>query len=316
MVNVERLGRIPGAGSFFYFRGCFVNNVYPGIEAATRFVFEKLGVDFVVSDDQTCCGTPEFSSLNADTVLTCVVGRNTSIISEKTPFVLTDCNGCYSSFHIAEALMEDPEISFRTKKILKKIGRKFEDVEVIHIADFFYKKMDEIVRKTTMTLGDMRLAVHYGCHYSHVNGEQGLDSVENPSFIEEMIEKLEGEPVEYAEKILCCGFGGIQQTVHKTISYDVTQKKLDSISESGVEAIVVICPYCLNVLDKYQGNLVDVDMLDNPIPVIHLSQLLALLMGAEPEKLGFQMHRIPVDSIISRLASKESLITQEGLNQA
>ncbi|MGQ9721392.1 MAG: CoB--CoM heterodisulfide reductase iron-sulfur subunit B family protein [Candidatus Jordarchaeum sp.] len=310
MVNVERLGRIPDGGPFFYFRGCFINNVYPGIEAATRFVFEKLGVDFVVSDDQTCCGTPEFYSLNADTVLASLVGRNTSIISKKTPFVITDCNGCYSSFHMAEALMEDPAISVKVNKILKKIGRKFENVEVIHIADFFYKKIGEIVRKTTMTLGDTKLAVHYGCHYSHVDGEKGLDSVENPSFIEEMILKLKGEPIEYTEKILCCGFGGIQQTVHKTISYAVTQKKLDSISEAVAEAIVVICPYCLNVLDKYQGNLLDVEMLDYPLPVIHLSQLLALLMGAEPRKLGFEMHRIPVDNIINKLTPKESIITQ------
>jgi len=306
LVNPERLRRIPDGGKFFYFRGCFVNNVYPGIEAATRFVLERLGVDFVVSEDQTCCGTPEFNSLNTDTVLTCLVGRNTSIISEQTPYVLTDCNGCYSSFHMAEDLMEDPKIRVETEKILKKIGRKFEKVEVIHIADFFYKKTREIVRNTTMTLGGVKFAVHYGCHYSHVNGEKGLDSVENPSFIEEMIGELGGEPVEYVEKVLCCGFGGIQQTVHKTISYAVTEKKLDSMVEAGAEAIVVICPYCLNVLDKYQGNLLDIEMLDNPLPVIHISQLLALLMGAEPQKLGFQMHRVLVDDIISRFVSKKS----------
>jgi heterodisulfide reductase subunit B len=311
LVNRERLKRIPDDEPFFYFRGCFVNNVYPGIESATRIVLEKLGVDYVVSNDQTCCGSPEFDSLNADTLLTCVVGRNTSVISEKTPFVITDCNGCYSSFHKAEALMEDPKIRVQTERILKKIGRKFEEVEVIHIADFYYKKTNEILEKSTMILGDMKFAVHYGCHYSHVNGEKGLDSVENPSFVEEMIEKLGGMPVEYVEKVLCCGFGGIQQTVHKTISYAVTEKKLDSISEAEAEAIVVICPYCLNVLDRYQGNLLDVEMLDNPIPVIHISQLLALLMGAEPEKLGFQMHRVPVDNIIAKLAPKESIITKD-----
>lgn len=306
MVNLKRLERIPDDGSFFYFRGCFVNNVYPGIESATRFVLGKLGVNYLVSDDQTCCGTPEFSSLNADTLLTSIVGRNTSIISEKTPFVLTDCNGCYSSFHMAEELMEDPKIKIQTERILKKIGRKIEKVEVIHIADFFYKKINEILEEITMILGDLKLAVHYGCHYSHVNGEKGLDSVENPSFIEEMIQRLGGKPVEYTEKTLCCGFGGIQQTVHKKISYTTTQKKLDSISEAEAEAIVVICPYCLNVLDKYQGNLLDIEMLDNPIPIIHLSQLLALLMGVDHKKLGFQMHRIPIESITNRLIPKET----------
>lgn len=306
MVNLKRLEKIPDDGTFFYFRGCFVNNIYPGIESATRFVLEKLGVNFIVSEDQTCCGTPEFSSLNADTVLTSVVGRNTSIIAEKTPFVLTDCNGCYSSFHIAEDLLEDPRIKIQTERILEKIGRKFEKVEVIHIADFFYKKMEKVLEKTTMTLGNLKIAVHYGCHYSHVNGEKGLDSVENPSFIEEMIEKLGGRPIEYTEKILCCGFGGIQQTVHKKISYATTQRKLDSLLEAEAEAIVVICPYCLNVLDKYQGNLLDVEMLDKPIPIIHLSQLLALLMGAEYRKLGLQMHRITPESITHRLVPKET----------
>ncbi|HAW10876.1 MAG TPA: heterodisulfide reductase subunit B, partial [Chloroflexi bacterium] len=37
------------------FRSCLVSTQYPGVEAATTWLFEQLGVEYVVNPDQTCC---------------------------------------------------------------------------------------------------------------------------------------------------------------------------------------------------------------------------------------------------------------------
>ena len=37
------------------FRSCLVSVEYPGVEASTKYVFEKLGIDYAISEKQTCC---------------------------------------------------------------------------------------------------------------------------------------------------------------------------------------------------------------------------------------------------------------------
>ena len=37
------------------FKSCLVSVEYPGIESSTKFVFDKLGIDYEISPEQTCC---------------------------------------------------------------------------------------------------------------------------------------------------------------------------------------------------------------------------------------------------------------------
>ncbi len=300
MVNEKWLEKIPENGPFYLFQGCFINHNYPGIEAATRFVLDKLGVRFFVSEEQSCCGLPEFGTLANPLILTCLIGRNVDVMKKYAPYGLTACNGCYSAFHTANTLMGDPEVSGKTEEILGKLKKSYSSYRVFHFADFVYKRLEDILVKSVMVLGGLKMAVHYGCHY-FVFEEEGLDSRENPSFVEEIIEKLGGEAVNYTAKDECCGFGMIQQVVHKNMAYTITEEKIRSILDAGAEAILVICPYCLNVLDKNQKILEEIELIDKSIPVIHLSQLVALILGADPDKMGFEMHSVDVKPFLDRL---------------
>jgi Heterodisulfide reductase, subunit B len=37
------------------FRSCLVSVEYPGVEASTKFVFDKLGIEYKISRKTTCC---------------------------------------------------------------------------------------------------------------------------------------------------------------------------------------------------------------------------------------------------------------------
>ncbi|MBU4547815.1 MAG: heterodisulfide reductase subunit B, partial [Euryarchaeota archaeon] len=37
------------------FKSCLVNVEYPGVESSTRYIFDKLGVEYRVDPDQSCC---------------------------------------------------------------------------------------------------------------------------------------------------------------------------------------------------------------------------------------------------------------------
>ncbi|MEM1658381.1 MAG: heterodisulfide reductase-related iron-sulfur binding cluster [Candidatus Jordarchaeales archaeon] len=304
MVNERWLEKIPADGPFYLFQGCFINHNYPGIEAATRFVLDKLGVKYFVSEDQSCCGLPEFGTLANPLILTCLVGRNLDVMRGYASYVMTACNGCYSAFHTSVTLMKDPEVARKTEEVLGKLGRKYSPLRVVHFADFVYKRLEDIVVKSVKVLGGLKMAVHYGCHY-FVFEEEGLDSRENPSFVEEVIMRLGGEPVNYMAKDECCGFGMIQQVVHKNMAYAITEEKINSILDAGAEAILVICPYCLNVLDRNQRVLRDIELIEKAIPVIHISQLVALVLGASLEKMGFELHSVDVKPFIERIKERK-----------
>ncbi|MBS7247541.1 MAG: CoB--CoM heterodisulfide reductase iron-sulfur subunit B family protein [Candidatus Jordarchaeales archaeon] len=304
MVNEKWLERIPADGPFYLFQGCFINHNYPGIEAATRFILDKLKVKYFVSEDQSCCGLPEFGTLANPLILTCLVGRNMDVMQKYAPYVLTPCNGCYSAFHTSATLMKDPEVATKTGEVLGKLGRKYSHMKIIHFADFIYKRLEDIAVKSVKVLGGLKMAVHYGCHY-FLFEEEGLDSRENPSFAEEIIDRLGGEHVNYTAKDECCGFGMIQQVVHKNMAYAITEEKINSILNAGAEAILVICPYCLNVLDKNQKVLKDIELIEKAIPVIHISQLVALVLGASPDKMGFEKHSVDVKPFLDSIEERK-----------
>ncbi len=304
MVNEKWLEKIPADGPFYLFQGCFINHNYPGIEAATRFILDVLGTKYFVSEDQSCCGLPEFGALATPLILTCLVGRNIDVMRRYASYVLTPCNGCYSAFHTSTFLMKDHDVAAKTEEILGKLGKNYSPMMVIHFADFIYKRLEDIVVKSVKVLGGLRMAVHYGCHY-FVFEEEGLDSRENPSFAEEIIRRLGGTPVNYTAKDECCGFGMIQQVVHKNMAYAITEEKINSILDAGAEAILVICPYCLNVLDRNQKVLRDIELIEKAIPVIHISQLVALILGADTDKVGFETHSVDVKPFLDRIEERK-----------
>ena len=62
-----------------------------------------------------------------------------------------------------------------------------------------------------------------------------------------------------------------------------------------------VCPGCNVALDREQPNLGKRYGTDFNIPVIDLSQLIALAMGVPPQKLGFGANTIPLTGILKKL---------------
>lgn len=37
------------------FRSCLISTEYPGVEAATKWLFERFDIEYIVNPDQSCC---------------------------------------------------------------------------------------------------------------------------------------------------------------------------------------------------------------------------------------------------------------------
>ena len=82
----------------FLFRSCLVSVEYPGVESSTKFVFDKLGIDYTISEKQTCCtGLGHYSDVFSQIDTTAIGARNFKIACEiGRPNLVMMCATCYA----------------------------------------------------------------------------------------------------------------------------------------------------------------------------------------------------------------------------
>ncbi len=291
MPRPEVMERIPVDDEYFLFRSCVASSKYPGMESATKEVFERIGVGLTESDDQTCCaGFITFTSVAEVTATMPAVARNLSIPDAAGLNTITMCNGCYTFLtEFGHFLQQNPPILGKVNEMLGMVGREYTgESQVLHMIDVLPKLKDRIAEQVVKPLKGLRLATHYGCHYLYGFKKDAIDDPFMPTVVEELIEVAGATPVDYPEARTCCGSGLTQVVIHKEeLALPHMKKKFDSLKEAEVDGIIVVCPYCLTILDRGQAKMVDRGITDYDVPVLYVTQLLGLAMGIDPVRLGF-----------------------------
>ena len=277
-----------------YFLGCIMNNRYPGVEKATRKLFEALDIDLVDMEGASCCPAPGvFGSFDEETWAT-IAARNLTIAEDMGADIMTECNGCFGSlFECNHILKENDEKREKINANLAEIGREFKGTtNVKHFAqilrdDVGFEKLASLIEKPL----DLNVAVHYGCHFLKPTETIGIeDQAENPSILDDLVEITGAKSVDYKDKMMCCGAGG----------GSFTKEKLDHMTEAGVDAIVNVCPFCHMQFDQGQVEVNERYGTDFALPVFHLAQLYGLAMGLSAEELTFDAQKIDATPAITK----------------
>lgn len=304
MIRQAIADTIPLESRYFLFRSCVASNKYPGIEMATKLLFQLLDIELMESDDQTCCGGfIAFTSLTRLEASLPAVARNLSIAEELGLHTLTMCNGCYTFLvELSRILDHVPDAKAGVNMLLSSIHRKYEGTtKILHLLEMMDCLKKQIGTKLVNPLHGMKFATHYGCHYLNGFKHTAIDDAFQPSLIEEIILELGGEVVDYPEARTCCGTGLMQVIIHKKeLSLPHTQHKLEALKESQADAVVVVCPYCLSQLDRMQLKFNLQGTGKYRLPVIYITQLIAYALGIPLEKLGFGAHCIPCESCFEK----------------
>ena len=290
--------------SIFLFRSCTGSMEYPGTENAIKEVMNKLGVNIVMDPDQTCCsGYLLTCSAYKPELSLAVTARNLAIVEKKNLDTFMFCNGCYGyNRELAHIMKHNPAYMQMANDVIAKQGYHYEGkTGVYHVQELWYRLKDRIAAQVVYPLKDLRVGVHYGCHYL-AQQYQIMDDGGYPTFHEEIIEILGATPVFFKERQLCCGYSVGRGFTHKEeIVQPHLYKKLTSAKEAGVEIMTTTCPGCNTALDREQPNLSKRYEETFNIPVIDLGQLIGIALGVPLKKLGFEANTIPMDGILNRL---------------
>ncbi|MHA1650584.1 MAG: CoB--CoM heterodisulfide reductase iron-sulfur subunit B family protein [Candidatus Helarchaeota archaeon] len=302
--------KIPHNG-FYLFKSCLIGLEYPGAENSTRFVFDKLGIDYYDDPRQSCCTG---MGMNLDVVtplITSVLAaRNFTLANQANhPYFATICSTCYGvNKEACEWTNKDPKLFTQVKNILSRAGldvkRDYLNAEhVFHAAEVFYQWKDAIKDHVVIDFGGIRIATHHGCHFYKIFPEYVVGDPEYIQVLDELVRVIGAESIPwYSEKNYCCGSGFRHRWITRDLSRAAAYDKLISVKREGAEILINMCPMCAFQFDRYDTLLEK--LFATKLGIIHLNiaQLLALSMGADPYKVvGVQTHSVKVEPLLKKL---------------
>jgi heterodisulfide reductase subunit B len=292
---------------YAFFLGCIAPNRYPGCEAAAVKTSRNLGIELLPLKGASCCPAPgAFGAVDLN-VWYAMAARNIVLAEQMNKDIALICNGCYKSiYEVNERLKHDDELRDGVNEVLAEIDMEFKgSIDVYHLAELYYDPKicgpDKIRESVVRSLDGTKIAVHYGCHLLKPIKERRFSDAENPMWMEELVAALGAEPVQYRNKMQCCGAGGGVRGFDLAHSLDITNEKLTNINEAGADAITEVCPFCQLQFDRGQIEIGEKFGIEWHVPVLHYNELLGLAQGMSPQELALDLHAIDCKPFLDKI---------------
>ena len=269
-----------------YYPGCVSLSTGKEMDISTRAVCAALGVELEELSDWNCCGATHVSN---ELVAAGLAARN--MAQTELP-IMTPCSICYSNLRSAVRRLEDAEVRERVNSVLEK---KYSGASIRHALDVILESLEKRDERIVLPLKEMKVAAYYGCLLTRPAGQY---SPQFPTILEELIKRLEAEPVELRHKTSCCG--GPIFMPREDAADDIAFAILAEAKAVGAEVIVTVCPLCHLMLDAKQRALEDKKGQKIGIPVLYVTQLVGIALGLGPEELGLEMNSVSPMAMVER----------------
>lgn len=290
---------------YAFFLGCITPNRYPGIEVASKKVMKEFGINLLDMRGASCCPAPGvFGSFDLATWLA-LAARNLVIAEEMNVDIATTCNGCYATLQEANHLLKhDLKLRDLVNKSLAKVGKTYKGtIEVRHVIELLSDeiKLEIIEKKVKKPLKDVRVAVHYGCHFLKPSETRMHGSAERPTVLDDLVKSLGAESIDYKDKAMCCGAGGGVRAAMLDVALDMAAEKIDNIIEAGADCLVTPCAFCHLQFDRGQVELNEKLGKKYQMPVVFVTQLTGLALGMDAKELGLYDNAISTESLLKKI---------------
>ncbi|SDU53430.1 CoB--CoM heterodisulfide reductase iron-sulfur subunit B family protein [Desulfobacula phenolica] len=262
---------------FTFFPGCSLKaSGHENTLSLLKFC-ELVNIELTELEDWNCCGSSSAHSIDLDLAEKLPM-RNISL-APKGVSLLIACPSCF-------VRMKSMYLKLKSDKQLRQ---KYEDLwgksfdETLEIIPFFeiFNRIDikDNIERPKEKLKQLKVAPYYGCMLAmppDLRFEKSYAGV-----LEKTLGALGADVICFGYGTRCCG------TYLSVAKPRVAQKVVNEIifkaMEAGAECMVTACAMChLNLEIRCS--------LENPIPILHFSELLSMALGEADRKKWFPRH--------------------------
>jgi heterodisulfide reductase subunit B2 len=280
-----------------YYPGCTLNTVARGFDTSARESAVLLGFELKELNQWNCCGAT--FPLTPDNVMGLTApAKVLSNARKEGDTVTTLCSVCYNVLKRTNKVVRDDK---EKREVVNSFIEEEYDgsLHVIHYLEVLRDKIgfEKVKGAVKRPLKGIKAGAYYGCMLLRPFEDIGIDKAEGPTIFEGLLKALGCEPVEFPDKIECCGAHlamGNEDIVTK-----LSGNVLNSAKNKGAEIVVTSCPLCQYNLEKSQKNL-DGSAGGTQMPVVYFTQLLGLALGQDEAGLGLEKNLIDVRPLLNR----------------
>jgi succinate dehydrogenase / fumarate reductase cytochrome b subunit len=287
-----------------YWPGCVSRGFTPELHGSMALVADRLGIELVELDRANCCGAGVIAEHNPE--LADTLNARTFAMAQKTGLAMMNiCSTCQGAqSECQERLDADAAYRAHINEALATEGLEYQggitnkNFLWLLVEDYGLDRVKDLVKRP---LTGLRVGPFYGCYVLRPTSRLGYDEhPERDEYLEQLIEVLGGDPVQYEGARKCCGFPVI--TMNRETSLGQAGRHIGDAIDAGADALVTPCPLCHLNLDLQQPDAADIVGRDLGLPVLHLPQLVGLALGFEPKELGMGKHVVRTADVERKLA--------------
>jgi succinate dehydrogenase / fumarate reductase cytochrome b subunit len=286
-----------------YWPGCVSRGFTPELHGSMALVAAKLDIELVELDRANCCGAGVIAEHNQE--LADTLNARTFAMAQKTGLsmmnICSTCQGAQSECQ--QRLDADSAYRSHINEVLASEGLHYERGVVnknflwLLVEDYGLDRLRELVVRP---LTGLRVGPFYGCYVLRPTSRLGYhEHPERDLYLEQLIEALGGEPVDYEGARKCCGFPVI--TMNRQTSLSQAGRHIGDAIDADADTLVTPCPLCHLNLDLQQPDAAKVVNRDLGLPILHLPQLIGLALGFEPKELGMGKHVVRTAAVERKL---------------
>ncbi len=269
-----------------YYPGCTLNTVAKDFDTSAREAATVLGLELKELDQWNCCGAS--FPLTPDNVMGLTAPTKVLVNARKEgDTVTTLCSVCYNVLKRTNKAVNDDRD--RRNIINDFIEEEYDgSLQVIHFLEVLRDRIgfDKVKNLVKRPLKGIKTGAYYGCMLLRPFEDIGIDDPEAPVIFEDLLRSLGCEPVEFPNKIECCG--AHLAMGNEDVVVRLSGNVMTSAIDSGADLIVTSCPLCQYNLEKSQKRLVQDNADYSGIPVLYFTQILGLALGQSEDMLGFE----------------------------
>ena len=287
---------------YYLYWGCSLESSGANYLVSIKPVFKALGVEFEEIEDWNCCGA-SISYVGAnDLSIKVLNARNLALAEAKGNYdIVAPCSSCYIQMvKVNHEIQESETLRKQVNGILAEGGLSYKgSIRVRHLLDVLYHDVgiDKIKQKVVKPLNGLKIGGYVGCQSVRPYGE--YDSVEKPVVQDRILEALGAKPVDFPKKMRCCGSGIFLTEMDHC--FNLVKDILNDAISHGAELVSTVCPMCAMNLEAYQGRINKALGTEFDMPIVYLTQLMAVAFGMDLKKeAALNYNIIPPEGILKK----------------